>query len=177
MSGDTDLFTDFARSLPARLERGSSESSISSELKSNISTLRNGGLVITEQRAEDFDRHGTELWNFSTRLRRDGDVRDVTPSALLRVFAFFLLDSIKILSHNTVKTNVRLLKAGNKAARLCLELNDTENAQNILSSAASGEDVITQHLQESGPKDNDGLAVHRTLTVEYLTLRIMLVEL
>ena len=153
----------------------SSDPTIASELKSNISTLRTGGLIISDQLADDFDHHGTELWNVSTRIRRENDHEMVKLSCLLRVFAFFLLEYAKIPRRRTLPKNVRLLKVGCKTARLCLELHDLDNAQDVLGRAATCEEAISQYskdLNNRNPKEDD---LHWVLEVDYLTLRVMLV--
>ena len=139
--------------------------------------------MLTQTNATEFDRLGTELWNFATRSRRDVDPGGEDACALIRVFSFSLLDCIKAATQRTPQNNLRLLKIGIKAAKVCLEDDDAENAQGVLSSAASITDALSNRLgvgpgaQESAEKDQDLIAMHRSLNVEYLTVRIMLVRL
>lgn len=148
-----------------------------SELKSNISTLRTDSLIIPENRVDEFDRIGTELWNISSRLRLDSSDNIAKLVTLLRVFAFFLLDCVKEPTRRTYQNNARLLKAANKAARLCLEVEDHESAQNVLARAALCEEAIMKPLQDVSGHEGDAGGSQWALEVDYLSLRIMLVNI
>ena len=150
--------------------------SILAEIRSNISTLRGRALNVDEHHAREFDHQGTELWNLSSRLKRDDDSAPPVILGALRVFAFSLLDCPRRPSHRSLESNVRIFKAANKVSQQCLDLQDHEHAQSLLSSAAACDDAITRQVQEAPAKHVASETVRQALEVEYLTLRIMLVS-
>jgi hypothetical protein len=135
---------------------------------------------------DELDRLGTELWNSSTRLRRDepvqngknkeGKGRSSSVVCVLRAYAFLLLDSAG--SHSVkgreCKPCIRLMKVALKAAKSCVLRQDLDNARRVLESAASYEDILANAGQHSDGDEGD---IAKRLRLEYYAVRTALVGL
>jgi hypothetical protein len=131
----------------------------------------------------ELDTLGTELWNLSTRLRRDEPVSDGKSKekatdksralCLLRTFAFLLLDSSAAQAKGRPrKSCIRLMKVALKAARVCIEDNELNNAVKILERAAEYQDVLSK--QTNGSNGDKGEAGN-CLRMDYFAVRTTLV--
>jgi hypothetical protein len=131
----------------------------------------------------ELDKLGTELWNLSTRLRRDeptangkgkdGAIRKNRALCLLRIFSFLVLDSASAHAKGrTQKSCIRLMKVALKAARVCIEHKELMHATKALERAAEYQDVLSI---ETDGADSDDAEVARRLRLEYFAVRIVLV--
>jgi len=164
--------TGFASTIPNLVNETTIDDSLAKELRE-----RNHGLPIATSAAgmQELDAKGTELWNLATRLTR-------TPNAdhyqrtlcLLRVFAFFLLDSGHSDRVRSLNNCIRLLKVSFKCAKVCLAQREHEFCVKALERAAHYIDVI-------GGQDVDGTVeekqVCERLKAEYFVLRTTLARL
>jgi hypothetical protein len=123
-----------------------SSPSLISDLRSKISCFPADNLQSKQHRTA-FETKGTELWNHATRHHRtsaaagessnDGDGK--TKIALLRVFAFGMLDSAAQSRNGGMKraeTCVRMLKVAFKCIKACLEAGELEFAAKVAQRAA-----------------------------------------
>ncbi|KAF2017110.1 SPO22-domain-containing protein [Aaosphaeria arxii CBS 175.79] len=159
------------------------DASLVSDLQSQVNGLPLTSSPSATAQQDELDRLGTELWNLSTRTRDDGpppngNRKDDTQtskraSCLLRVFAFFLLDSAS--AHSTKaherKSCIRLTKVAVKAAKKCIDSNDLMLATKVLERAADYHDGLDKSLQ-SEVEEEAGIA--RRLRVEYIAVRMAL---
>lgn len=152
--------------------------------------------------AADLDARGTELWNFATRIRRDGnaaqrrssssskpkednDAANVAKVAcLVRVCAFLLLDSAWQASSRTerrahnrnldreFRSTVRLAKVAVKAGKSCLEQDEVEMCHKVMEKAAS----FAHELESKTPGNEDDGRMSRRLRAEYSVMRTALVS-
>lgn len=139
----------------------------------------------TVARQDELDRLGTELWNLSTRLRRDdweskGNTKDHVTAGkralcLLRVFSFLLLDtaSIQAIKAKERKSCIRLAKVALKAARICIESGDLDSATKVLERASDYQDALDKSAHHDGEEEAE---IGRQLRVEYFAVRISLVS-
>ncbi|KAJ4297875.1 Transcription factor [Kalmusia sp. IMI 367209] len=109
-------------------------------------------------RQDELEKLGTELWNLSTRLRRDegqhnGRSKDETTQknhalCLLRVFSFLLLDSAgsQSIKGRERKNCMRLMKVALKSAKVCIENNEVEGATKVLERAAEYQELLGQNV-------------------------------
>jgi hypothetical protein len=133
---------------------------------------------------DQLDTLGTELWNLSTRLRRDEPLTGSTSKedvahknralCLLRTFSFLLLASSAVQAKGLPwKSCIRLMRVALKAARVCMENNELSNSTKILERAAEYQDILSRETDGSG--SDEGEAAHR-LRIEYFALRTALVS-
>jgi len=134
---------------------------------------------------EELDQLGTELWNLSTRLRRE----DLQPNGksredvarrnraivLLRVFSFLLLDSAsgQGTKSRERKTCIRLMKVALKAAKVCIERDELDSAVKVLERAADYQEALSQRVDA---EELDGAELGNRLRVEYFAVRTTLVS-
>jgi hypothetical protein len=152
------------------------------ELRSNIRYLPLQASPAATAKRADLDKLGIELWNLSTRLRRNDpvhsnehdrpktmDTEDGVAICLLRAYAFLLLDSAG--SHKVKgqerKACIRLMKIGLKAA------NDLDCATRVLERAAAYEEILTGQGQQ---RDGDDTTIAGRLQLEYYAVRAALVR-
>jgi hypothetical protein len=135
-------------------------------------------------RQDELDRLGTELWNLSTRLRRDdlahgGKSKDEVARkrrmlCLLRVFSFLLLDSAAAQAKGRPrKSCIRLMKVALKAARVCIDGDEMNNATKVLERAAEYQDIL------SGDRDSatrEECEAADRLRLDYFAVRMLLVS-
>jgi hypothetical protein len=135
-------------------------------------------------RQDDLDRLGTELWNLSTRLRRDepaakGKAKDDATQKnhdlyLLRTFSFLVLDSAAAHAKGCPrKSCIRLMKVALKAARVCIASKELSHATKILERAAEYQDVLSTESDVTGDEESE---VALRLRMEYFAVRTTLVS-
>jgi hypothetical protein len=140
--------------------------------------------VITTKR-DELDKLGTELWNLSTRLRRDKPVQSNVKDSkaqnnstvcLLRAYAFLLLDSAgsQAVKGGERKSCIRLMKIALKAAKVCILAKDLENTTKVLERAAVYENLLGSKGHNADSEEGD---VARRLHLEYFAMRAVLVRL
>ncbi|KAI9792395.1 MAG: hypothetical protein M1816_002279 [Peltula sp. TS41687] len=164
----------FAAGLPERLQSRTTDSSLVDDLQRHIDGIPNSKSALGESSYEQFDSHGTALWNLSTRLKRDeGSPIDEKIICLVRVFAFLLLDYAQQTTQGTAKNSVRLLKVALKTARSCLDMKDFNHdyCLRVLERAAEYEESLSQHKDTTKPED---LAFYTQLSAEYFIIRTAL---
>jgi hypothetical protein len=133
---------------------------------------------------DELDKLGTELWNLSTRLRRDepadnGNAKNEIAHknrtiCFLRNFAFLLLDSAAAqVKDRSQKSCVRLMKVALKAARECINISELLAATKIMERAAEYQDTMGK---ETNSASRDGGEIAHRLCMEYFALRTMLVR-
>lgn len=134
-------------------------------------------------RQDELDKLGTELWNLSTRLRRDilgvdgklqeDQVRKKLSVCFLRVFSFFLLDSAGYHPKSRQRKGcTRLMKVALKAAKVCIENKELGHATKVLERAAEYQEVLSQEVRDA-PGEEHELAAR--LQLEYFAVRTALV--
>jgi hypothetical protein len=135
-------------------------------------------------RRDELDKLGTELWNLSTRLRRDesvnnGNAKDKTAHknrmiCFLRNFAFLLLDSAAAQAKDRPqKSCVRLMRVALKAARECINVNELLPSTKIMERAAEYQDTMSKETESASGDEGE---IARRLRMEYFALRTMLVR-
>lgn len=181
------MLSAFASGLAARFDK-LQDPTLPAELRSNIRYLPLQALPAATAKRADLDKLGTELWNLSTRLRRDDPVHsnehdkpkktetgDGVAICLLRAYAFLLLDSAG--SHKVKgqerKACIRLMKIALKAAKACVLAKDLDCATRVLERAATYEEILTGQGQES---DGDETTIATRLQLEYFAVRAALVR-
>lgn len=108
-----------------------------------------------------FENKGTDLWNLATRLNRNihdddkSNDEQTTKIALLRVFAFGMLDSAASSRTKMAKqeqTCVRMVKVAFKCIKACVDAGELDFASKVASRAAGwlseGEEVLQDHLRK-----------------------------
>jgi hypothetical protein len=172
----------FASNLPRRFESGR-DSSLANDLQVQIRALPLQASSTVTAKQDELDRLGTELWNLSTRLRRDEPatngktkeepVQKNRCTCLLRVFSFLLVDSAATQAKGRQrKSCVRLMKVALKAARVCIDTGELSNATKVLERAAEYQDVLST---ESDGSDDEGSELAQRLCLEYFAVRTALV--
>lgn len=155
------------------------------DLRTNIRRLPLPASHAVTAKRDELDRLGTELWNSSTRLRRNEPAQSgrnkeeqgLSSSVIcaLRAYAFLLLDSAG--SHSVKgqerKSCIRLMRTALKAAKVCILGQDLDNARRVLESAATYEDILANAGQHD---DSDEGALAKRLRMEYYAVRTALVK-
>ncbi|KAF2036041.1 SPO22-domain-containing protein [Setomelanomma holmii] len=171
----------FGSGLTKRLEN-ERDASLPDELLSQIRGLPLLPSSTLTAKQDALDKLGTELWNLSTRLRRDdaagdGKAKDEATRknrtlCLLRVFSFLLLDSAAAqLKGRPRKTCIRLMKVALKAARVCIDGGELTNATKVLERAAEYQDVLSQ---AGDGKDDEQGELANCLRLDYFAVRTLL---
>ncbi|KAH9875280.1 hypothetical protein J1614_004771 [Plenodomus biglobosus] len=175
----------FGSTLADRFE-SETGASIITELSAQIRGLPLPASSAASAKQDELDRLGTELWNLSTRLRRDEpssgskSKEEISQRSralcLLRTFSFLLLDSAGGPGTRTRsrKSYVRLMKIALKAAKVCIEGNELSDATKILERAAEYQDVLSNEGETEGA---EAATVVNSLRVEYFAVRMTLVGL
>ncbi|KAK7533968.1 meiosis protein SPO22/ZIP4 like-domain-containing protein [Phyllosticta citribraziliensis] len=166
--------TSFASTLHRRFHSNLAAPDLPQELQHHIDKFPLSQSPALASKADIFDRHATELWNFSTRILRDEPTsRDESRRKLLcliRVFAVLLLDSAQT-SGRAVKTLdnvIRVLRVALKAAKFCLEQGHLDACTKALERAAHWQDEFADQRQDL---DSDVREIYDRLTAEYFVLR------
>ncbi|KAF2199170.1 SPO22-domain-containing protein [Delitschia confertaspora ATCC 74209] len=172
----------FASSLTNRLTSSPTDHSLVEDLQNHVRTLPLQLSSMPIAKREELDAMGTELWNLSTRLRRD--VQNQTGGAeeelirnkvlcLLRLFAFLILDNCgrPATKSGDGKNCIRLMKIALKTARVCLDGKELENATKALERAADYQELLANLKDECKEQEDD---VVGPLVMEYFALRTAL---
>lgn len=174
----------FASKLSERIEPDWNTSVIT-ELHAQVRGLPLSASSITISKRGELDKLGTDLWNLSTRLRRDDSSLDDKPKevmtrknralCLLRAFAFLLLASAGGSDTNDRQRNrcVRLIKIAMKAAKVCIEGNELTAATKVMEQAAEYQEVFSR---EGETTDDEEIALFTKLRSEYFAVRMALVR-
>ncbi|KAF2839609.1 SPO22-domain-containing protein [Patellaria atrata CBS 101060] len=161
----------FAAFLSTRLQ-DANDTTVAFEIQNHINGLPLQPNSLGPNVQTELDRLGTELWNFSTRMRRDSSAEiNAEVLCLVRVFSFFLLDSAQGSITPRIDRNVRLMKVALKAAKYCLEHKSIVLALKMLERAAEYERQIES--ADEGASEEQRVVGSR-LRMEYFILRIML---
>jgi hypothetical protein len=122
----------------------------------------------------DLDRHGTELWNLAARLHRDAEAasRLQLTLCLLRVFAFYLVDSGHSQKVGAPEQRIRILKVAIKAAKIALDRGELDLGGKVLERAAHYVGLFAKDKQRLGPED---VPIVERLNAEYHVSRIAIV--
>ncbi|KAF2848838.1 SPO22-domain-containing protein [Plenodomus tracheiphilus IPT5] len=172
----------FGSTLASRFE-GNADVSVITELSAQLRGLPLPSSSAASAKQGELDSLGTELWNLSTRLRRDdvgsgGKPKDEVSRrnhalCLLRAFSFLLLDSAggSGVKKRARKSSIRLLKIAMKAAKVCIEGNEFISATKILERAAEYQDALSQKVDA---EETEEAALVNSLRVEYFALRMTL---
>jgi len=178
----THLSAAFASKLAERIETEWDKSLIT-DLGAEIRGLPLPASCITGPRQGELDKLGTNLWNLSTRLRRDESsfnskqnetiARKSRALCLLRAFAFLLLASAsQPATHDRQrKSCVRLMKIALKAAKVCIEGSELSAATKVMERAADYQEALGQG--ESMAEEETTLVTG--LRIEYFVVRMALV--
>lgn len=178
------LYTAFATDLQKRF-KNPGEDALYQDLNIHIRGLPlPASSALTAKQAE-LDRLGTELWNLSTRLRRDETwedsskeivARQMRSICLLRAYACLLLDSAGGRStHVSNRKNcIRLMKVALKAAKDCIDGKEMSAATKVLERAAEYEDNLAKGEQKENAEQH---GVEKRLRIEYFAVRTTLVRL
>jgi hypothetical protein len=149
--------------------------------------------------ATELDATGTELWNYATRVRRNGDTSPASrkpnevqqqakirkAACLLRVLAALMLAAswqasarfFERQAHDRTRLRefqmtVRLTKALNKAAKACLQQDELDLCTRVLERAAACSEELGSTKLDSA-HDNH---ISQRLQSEYFVLRTALVS-
>ncbi|KAF3046085.1 hypothetical protein E8E12_010940 [Didymella heteroderae] len=175
----------FASSLTSRLVKPL-EPALLADVQTHIRHLPLPASPAVTAKCEELDKLGTELWNLSTRLRRDEPAqndkkkedrhRPSSTDCALRAYAFLLLDSAGShwMKGRERKSCIRLMRVALKAAKVCVLGQDLDNAVRVLGRAALYEDALANAGQRDDSDEGD---VAKRLRLEYFTVRTALVRL
>ncbi|KAF2463463.1 SPO22-domain-containing protein [Lindgomyces ingoldianus] len=178
-----NLLLSFASGLANHFTSSSHDTTLVDDLQLHIKSFPLPVSSATAAKQDELDRLGTELWNLSTRLRRDGAHSNVKTKdqiaqrkhalCLLRVFAMLLLDTAGGQGRKGPERNncVRLMKVALKAARVCLEDKDLGSATKVLERAADYQDALGK---ETGDIDKQQAQLVERLRMEYFGVRTIL---
>jgi hypothetical protein len=184
-SDPDSLTAAFASGLTKRFE-AARDVTLPTDIETQIRGLPLQPSSTVTAKRDELDCIGTELWNLSTRLRReepqptgkntDDVARKNRALCLLRIFSFLLLDSASGQSVKACgrKICVRLMKVALKAAKVCIASNEAAGATKVLERAAEYEEVLSKGADEE--QDEEG-EVGERLRVEYFAMRTTLVSI
>ncbi|KAF2497692.1 SPO22-domain-containing protein [Lophium mytilinum] len=170
----------FADSLSTRLTSSPFDATLATDLQAQITSLPLLASTALNAKRNELDKVGTELWNTSTRLKREesqeGSGKQVL--CLLRAFAFLLLESAAAGLKRKGATGadgrdegavVRLMKVALKSSRVCLEAGMVDVCAKVMERAATLElELVGEKETETDPESDEA---SRKLRVEYMVLR------
>ncbi|RKF63583.1 Sporulation-specific protein 22 [Erysiphe neolycopersici] len=161
--------SDFESNLPTTFNSENS-SSFAENLRNYLNTFPNKFSSSTYY--EEIERRGIAIWNLCIRLRREIDSESSNDAheilLLARVFAFFLLDCAHQCSKVTSKNLPRLMRAGVKTCKSCMEEKNSDMALKVLGKISGYQELIKNFGAEFTKDDRD---VCEKLLVEYYILR------
>ncbi|KAL7275567.1 sporulation-specific protein 22 [Rhizina undulata] len=131
---------------------------------------------------EELDALGTQLWNLSTNLSREGDGHnggDGSESRKrrvlnVRVLAFHLLACSWPSAGRKLQNTVRLFKVAIKAGKTCLEHRELHWAGRVIEKAAVYHEEISKSANVSPAPSAEESQMHARLSSEYFILRTSL---
>ncbi|KAL3427171.1 hypothetical protein PVAG01_00680 [Phlyctema vagabunda] len=145
------------------------------EVETQISKFPNKLGASASARASEFDGSGTELWNATTRLRREKEsMGSKTVPVLLvmtRVLAFLLLSCAHDHGRSLLTNVVRLIKIGLKSSRGCIEGKQYDLAIKVLERVVKYRDVLAAASNTDQGFDDGCL---QSLSAEYYIVRTVL---
>lgn len=174
--------TAFASNISDRFNNDR-DTSLANDIQLQIRNLPLQPSSTVTAKQDELDRLGTELWNLSTRLRRDeptkgGKTKDASRErnraiCLLRVFSFLLVDSAAAPTKNRQRQScIRLMKVALKAARICIDTSELNHATKVLERAADYQDILSTESNEI--EEEEGQLAQRSC-LEYFVVRTALV--
>ncbi|KAF2804066.1 SPO22-domain-containing protein [Mytilinidion resinicola] len=170
----------FADSISTRLTSNPFDTTLATDLQAQITSLPLPASSALNAKRDELDKVGTELWNTSTRLKREESREGLGKKVLclLRAFAFLLLESAAagLKRKGTAGADskdegavVRLMKVALKSSRVCLEAGMVDVCSKVMERAATlEEELAAEKDAETGPESDEA---NRRLRVEYLVLR------
>jgi hypothetical protein len=176
--------TAFALTLAKRFD-STRDTALVHDLQIHIRSLPLHTSSTVAAKQDELDKTGTELWNLSTRLRRNeaqlnrqskGEKdQKISALCLLRVFAFLLLDSAggQAKRGRERKTCIRLMKVALKAARACIDSKDMSSATKVLERAADYQEALDS---ETDGEKSEQEQLGERLRVDYFAVRTTLVS-
>jgi hypothetical protein len=174
----------FASALAKRLESGR-DTTLVDDLQAQIRGLPLPPSSAVTAKQDELDRLGTELWNLSTRLRRDAsdpddrskekEARGNRALVLLRAYSFLLLDTAggQGTKGRKRKSCIRLMKVALKAAKVCIEGKELNTATKVLERAAEYQEIFGKATEDEVQHD---VSLVDGLLVEYFAMRTTLVS-
>ncbi|KAL9084962.1 MAG: hypothetical protein Q9165_007828 [Trypethelium subeluteriae] len=163
----------FAANITGRVESPQPDAALISELEKHVHhTFSALGVGVGDAKSAEVDSRGTKIWNLSTRLRRDDNSSETRKlCVLLRVFAVLMIDAAQQGSHSTLQSSVRSLKVSLKAARTCLDNEDTVLCLKVLEKAAHYESELGKPENQPNAEDS---TTYKKLSGEYFVMRTAL---
>ncbi|RDW82233.1 hypothetical protein BP6252_03345 [Coleophoma cylindrospora] len=144
------------------------------DVETQIMTFPNKLGAAAVSKVREIDNKATELWNTSTRLRRQYEEADTKAMPVLilmtRVFAFLLLACAHEHGKSAPSNIVRLMKAGLKVSKNCLNSKQLDFALKVLEKVS----VFEETLAKSPSIINEETESIHGLRAEYLILRAAL---
>jgi hypothetical protein len=174
----------FASTLTKRIESGR-DTTLVDDLQAQIRGLPLHPSSAVTAKQDELDKLGTELWNLSTRLRRDesdpdGKSKEKTARKnralpLLRAYSFLLLDTAggQGTRGRQRKSCIRLMKVALKAAKVCIEGKELNTATKVLERAAEYQEILGKESEDTRTEDT---SLADGLLVEYFAVRTTLVS-
>ncbi|SLM35896.1 Tetratricopeptide-like helical domain [Lasallia pustulata] len=161
-------YVDFAASLLSDLRTRNTPSALTTDLCSYLDDIPAGRSAVVASKFHDLDRHGTELWNLSAQLRRDGSAT-AELICLVRVFAYLLLDCAQGSAGGTLRNALRVFKVALRTTKHCLEHGQLNLAERVVEKAAAYEESLIRSSNENSLGDKTVLV---GLSREYFIVRI-----
>ncbi|KAL1391665.1 meiosis protein SPO22/ZIP4 like-domain-containing protein [Phyllosticta capitalensis] len=167
----------FASNLERRFHTKPVPPNLPQELQAHVDKFPLPASPLLASKADLLDRHGSELWNSSTRLVRDESASKNESRrrllCLIRVFAVLLLDAAQTggRSGNSLDSSIRVLRVSLKAAKFCYEQGHFDACLKALERAAYWQQEIANRGRNLDP---DVLEIHEKLSAEYFILRTAL---
>ncbi|KAG4436689.1 hypothetical protein IFR05_007837 [Cadophora sp. M221] len=161
---------ELGATLPAAAATKTSTST-AQELENQLSNFPESLTITVLSKCEELDRSGTTIWNLCTRLRRDYDTdkpQDVPIVLLLaRVYAFLMLDCAHLNGKTTGGNLARVMKAGLKAGKNCVESKQNALALKTLSRVGAYEGLL-QKIRDLSSEEREAC---ERLVAQYYVLR------
>ncbi|KAK2625835.1 hypothetical protein QTJ16_005147 [Diplocarpon rosae] len=145
------------------------------QLEKNIYSFPENLSVTSVSKYEDLDRTGIAIWNLCTRLRREYDTdkpQDIPIVLLLaRVYAFLVIDCAHVGGRSAADNLARIMRAGIKAGKSCLERKEFQLAVKVLGKVSEHEAAMNTLIAEMKKEERK---ICEGLVAEYYVLRTAL---
>ena len=177
-------FAAFASALTKRIEDGR-DATLVDDMQVQIRGLPLQPSSAVTAKQDELDKLGTELWNLSTRMRRNESDPDGKPNEkiarkncvlpLLRAYSFLLLDTAggQGTRGRKRKSCIRLMKVALKAAKVCIESKELNTATKVLERAAEYQEGLSKESEDANTED---ASLADGLLMEYFAVRTTLVS-
>lgn len=169
---NANWLAEFSSSILSKIRNEAIDPSFDAELRTHIYSLpiKTGTAHILE-----LENSGTELWNLAMCLSRDQKVDTSRQRTihLLRIFAFFLIDSSYSSRVHSLDKCVLLLKVAFTSVEDCFDQQDLGFAVKVLERAANYVEIISQENTNIVPED---IPLYERLKAEYFFHRMVLVS-